>query len=469
MKISVENLGVLKQAEFELGDLTIICGGNNTGKTYATYALHGFLATWLRHLGSLGQERISQRAISNLLDNGVTQIDLIEYGKGVENILNTLCERYTESLPRIFAAPRERFRDSQFHISLEKSALSNSIKQLSFKSKTGARNRQFFSIAKAKGSTELDVSLLVDKQRVTIPTRLIKRLITETINEHVFGQFFPNAFISSAERTGAAIFRKELNFARNRLLKEMSRAEDDIDPRELLLKSYQDYAMPVERNVDFTRQLESIAKTTSFLAEEHSEVLERFADIIGGAYRVTRNDELYFVPRGERIKLSMDESSSSVRSMLAIGFYLRHAVEPGDLLMVDEPELNLHPENQRRIARLFARLVNLGVKVFITTHSDYIIKELNTLIMLHQDKPHLIKILHKEGLHSQELISPDKIKTYIAERALIKLEGRKRKSLNHTLIEAKISPEHGIEAGSFDAAIDDMNRIQDAIVWGESE
>ena len=54
--------------------------------------------------------------------------------------------------------------------------------------------------------------------------------------------------------------------------------------------------------------------------------------------------------------------------------------------MVDEPELNLHPANQRRIARLFACLVNLGVKVFITTHSDYIVKELNTLIMLNHDR-----------------------------------------------------------------------------------
>jgi predicted ATPase len=43
MKIKIKNLGVLKQAEFTLGDLTIICGGNNTGKTYATYALFGFL------------------------------------------------------------------------------------------------------------------------------------------------------------------------------------------------------------------------------------------------------------------------------------------------------------------------------------------------------------------------------------------------------------------------------------------
>ena len=50
MKISAENLGVLTRAEFELGDLTIICGKNNTGKTYATYALFGFLYDWRENL-----------------------------------------------------------------------------------------------------------------------------------------------------------------------------------------------------------------------------------------------------------------------------------------------------------------------------------------------------------------------------------------------------------------------------------
>lgn len=43
MKIIIENLGVFRWAEYELSDLTIICGKNNTGKTYATYALFGFL------------------------------------------------------------------------------------------------------------------------------------------------------------------------------------------------------------------------------------------------------------------------------------------------------------------------------------------------------------------------------------------------------------------------------------------
>ena len=46
MKIKIKQLGPIKQAEFTLGDFTIICGANNTGKTYATYALFGFLKLW---------------------------------------------------------------------------------------------------------------------------------------------------------------------------------------------------------------------------------------------------------------------------------------------------------------------------------------------------------------------------------------------------------------------------------------
>ena len=163
----------------------------------------------------------------------------------------------------------------------------------------------------------------------------------------------------------------------------------------------------------------------------------------------------------------MDESSSAVRSLLDIGFYLRHVAQPGDLLMVDEPELNLHPENQRRVARLFARLVNLGVKIFITTHSDYIIKELNTLIMLKHGKPHLKRIAEKEGYLAEELLLADKIKVYIAEEASLLLDGNKNKSKCQTLIPADISQEFGIEARSFDTTIETMNRIQEEIVWGD--
>jgi len=162
------------------------------------------------------------------------------------------------------------------------------------------------------------------------------------------------------------------------------------------------------------------------------------------------------------------ESASAVRSLLDIGFYLRHVATPGDLLMVDEPELNLHPKNQRRVARLFARLVNIGIKVFITTHSDYIIKELNTLIMLNQGGERLKTFAEREQYSDSEILSPDKVKVYIAEEVLIKLDGMQRKTKCQTLIQADIDSKLGIEARSFDKTIEDMNRIQEEIVWGEN-
>ena len=46
MKFVFKNLGPISEAELELGDLTIIAGRNNTGKTYVAYTLSCFLLMW---------------------------------------------------------------------------------------------------------------------------------------------------------------------------------------------------------------------------------------------------------------------------------------------------------------------------------------------------------------------------------------------------------------------------------------
>ena len=470
MKVEIRNLGILRRAEFSLGELTVICGANNTGKTYATYALYGFLNGWQEHMESAETIRIADRKIEELMRGGATRIDLEEYVRNLDGIMRELCRSYTESLPKVFATSKEGFRETLFTLRLDEDRISESATSLSFERvHHGGRKRPIFSASKAKESMALEVSLLVEKSAVELPRWLVKQLITRAIAENVFAKFLPKVFISSAERTGAAIFRKELNFARNRLLREVSQADDNVDPRELLLKSYQDYALPVENNVEFARQLEDHAKHRSFIAEECPDVLDRFAEIIGGEYKVARDSGLHFTPRGTGVKLNMGESGSGVRSMLDIGFYLRHMAERGDMLMVDEPELNLHPENQRRMARLFARLIKLGIKVFITTHSDYIVKELNTLIMLNHDDPHLKEIAAREGYDDSELIAAGSVKVYVAEKGLVHLDGNRRRTRCHTLTEANVDPRMGIEVRAFDETIDKMNEIQQDIVWGGRE
>ncbi len=98
MKIHLKNFGILKQAEFELEDITIICGENNTGKTYTAYALFGFLNTWQRNIDLIKSARVSEKAIKNLLNDGVIRIDLIEHVQNIDSILKEMCGRYN---PRI--------------------------------------------------------------------------------------------------------------------------------------------------------------------------------------------------------------------------------------------------------------------------------------------------------------------------------------------------------------------------------
>lgn len=107
--------------------------------------------------------------------------------------------------------------------------------------------------------------------------------------------------------------------------------------------------------------------------------------------------------------------------------------------------------------------MNVGVRVFATTHSDYIVKELNTLIMLKQDKPNLKRIAKNNGYRPEELLTPDQIQVYIAEPTETPNGGVP----SHSLVRAPIDPELGIEAGSFDQTINEMNEIQDAIIWGD--
>jgi predicted ATPase len=115
MKIKVKNLGVLKQAEFELGDLTIICGENNTGKTYATYALFGFLSRW----SSSFEMKIDEDKVEDLMIKGTTSINIGDYVEKIQDFVDQGCQKYIQELPNIFATNKEKFQESDFQVIIE--------------------------------------------------------------------------------------------------------------------------------------------------------------------------------------------------------------------------------------------------------------------------------------------------------------------------------------------------------------
>jgi predicted ATP-dependent endonuclease of OLD family len=355
------------------------------------------------------------------------------------------------------------FQTSEFNIEVTKKP---SLEK-AFKQTIGSGEGEIFSLTKEKDSSVLLISLL-SKDNIEFPSHIIKDIIKNYIITILFDDLLPNVFIASAERTGTAIFKDELDFARTRLLKEMYKHKNkEIDPMELFFKNYHDYALPVEKNVDFQRRLPNISKNNSFIVKQYPDIINKFNDILGGKYQLDKDDNLNFHPKESKIKLKIGESSSSVRSLLDLGFYIKHVAKPNDLLIIDEPELNLHPENQRRIAQILANLVNIGIKVFITTHSDYIIKEFSTLIMLNsKDEDVFLKtIAENEGYTPNDLLRSQQVKMYVAKKALVKLDGDSEKTRNNTLTSIKIDDKLGIGDSGFDSTINKMNKIQESIIW----
>ncbi|HEU4405758.1 MAG TPA: ATP-binding protein [Polyangiaceae bacterium] len=90
----------------------------------------------------------------------------------------------------------------------------------------------------------------------------------------------------------------------------------------------------------------------------------------GGELRVKLDDKR---------SLDLYNASSSIKQLAPLLLYLRHRAAEGDLLVIDEPEMNLHPEGQARLLEVLAMLANLGVYVLVTTHSPYILAHLNNL------------------------------------------------------------------------------------------
>ena len=465
MRFQFQNLGLLDEAEVALADLTLICGENNTGKTYATYAIYGFMRSWRQLLGHVLRPDIE----AVLQQQSQFQIDLQQMFAGkVNQYLQRMGAAYVQRLPRVFATQNHVFDGAQW---LPVSDLDDDLVARSYQQRiqAGPNGKVLATITKEPGHAVLEI-LVTDAQVVQGAFGGLTDFVIDAIAEVVFAPHLPRVHIASAERTGAAIFRKELDMARTRMLKtinEMDSKELKRNPLKILQSMEADYPWPVEDNVEFVRRLEDIDKRTSPLVEAHPELLQAFDGIIGGSYKVVKEQLVFQAKGAAKQRFTMNEASSCIRALLDVGFYLRCVAKPGDLFMIDEPELNLHPKNQRAFARLVAQLVNGGVKVFITTHSDYLVKELNTLIMLNQRSAHTRQVQAQYGYVDAELLAPEKVRLYMTDTALRAAPDGGRRSRFKTLTPADISPDRGIEVATFDDTIEVMNAIQSEILFGE--
>ena len=252
------------------------------------------------------------------------------------------------------------------------------------------------------------------------------------------------AFLMPAERNGLHLFFRELSYRRAALLHPSSRG---IAADELLAPvMFTSYAKPIADYLDWLNSLWTIQEGMKGTFHSLAEQLKR--KLVGGSYRVEpRTGSIEFrsyrsINGGRTAKpIGLHLTSSAVKSLFALWFYLEHQAVPGNLLMIDEPELNLHPSSQREIARLLVRIVNAGMNVAISTHSDYIVRELNIMIMLHQEGASSLRKRYK--YRDDEVLDPEKVGAYLFDR--------------NTIDSFPLAPSRGIYATTFDDIIEKMN------------
>src|SRR5262249_16035095 len=141
---------------------------------------------------------------------------------------------------------------------------------------------------------------------------------------------------------------------------------------------------------------------------------DRLETLLGGAVVLDETGDLMFQATGLSKPLGLHVSSSSVKSLAGLAFYLRHVAANGGLLVIDEPELNLHPDNQRIVARILAEVALAGVRVLISTHSDYLMRELSILVALHA--PEASALRTKYDYSESETIESNLIAAYLFDQ-----------------------------------------------------
>lgn len=457
MKFSIKNLGPIKDAQLELGDLTIVCGKNNTGKTYLTYSFFDFLSFVLYgvKISPLSDE------IDTFTTTGKAVIDLMGLvDKYNSYFKNGNMKSFMEKLPGLLAVHEDFVKDAAFEFETNTDELKQAIIDCQFSALRVRVSGSTFIVGKKKsGQTTVECRLenRVDEKAGTEKTdnqpakdiiiRQLQLLITYIINSRM-----PDAFIITCERTGASVFRNEFIIYKNLALED----DESIDRLKELRERFEfkGYPLPIRKDLDFVLRFNEAVANKSFIAQNHPEIISLLSTVVGGEYAIQEPNIVKFKPTGKDVSLTLVESSSSVRSLTELNFYLKHKAEKGQILMVDEPELNLHPEAQRKIARILARLVNVGVKVLITTHSDYIIRELNALIMMKNiSEAHFQTINEQFAYDKGELLDFNHVKCYILA------DGK--------TLPMAIDGEYGLSVESFDNTIQQFNQLYRILLNGE--
>ena len=394
VQISVQNFGPVAKADIDLRPLTVFVGESNTGKTYLSaliYALHQNFEGFSRFPWSARDffflESIYQTHDSSSSTQAALRKEILEVLKK----LNTPERPFTFSdLPQQLRAwLQRRLEDAEVFGNRLKRCFDLGPDSKLVRFTNGARNELKVLLDVREGSQTL---WHFDLQDAGSGLNVGGHINGETsfsaddtaVLREIFSVNNSGAFWAPVANPEAAYY---LPAARSGIMQSHGVIASSLIENATRLGLERFPAIPAFSGMiaDFLKLIVSYDERNrlSYEMRRIAKALEN--EVLQGEIKVTRPapegyPEFLYRPKKTTETLRLSQSSSMVSELAPLVLFLRGIVKPGDLLIIEEPESHLHPDAQTAIARTLARLVREGVRLVITTHSDWLLQQLGNLI-----------------------------------------------------------------------------------------
>lgn len=382
MKLKVENLAKINEAEVEVKNLTLFIGQNSTNKSYMAHVIYELLSFLNSYEEKEQNDKLSSKVITKnfkksqfILKNIVSETYVGETNSEYttiifemknENINNLLNNLYED----IIKAITKKINDS-FH---NNSDIIQSIGVLLNLNKLF--DSEQFEIRIHKKIEKIDEELIVFYFLNNIITVIMRELKEQLANYYDI-QYFP------ASRSGFMLAFDEIvaGLIRDKYKGQTSSAKL-TKPTIDFITNYSDIRTQKFNIKDAWKVGFNLNTDSDVIEQKLVDFLQN--NIMKAFIKEDKSNEdysNYYLETENNIKLDLHLASSSILEIMPFVVFLQNNTNiKKTFFVIEEPEAHLHPKAQIQMARFIVMLTNTGAKVLVTTHSDYILGEINNCI-----------------------------------------------------------------------------------------
>ena len=399
VQISVRDLGPIADGTVDLRPLTVLVGPSNTGKTYFSvliYALHRIFGG-LRALPVFSRRDILPLARSSSLSSRECQAvqetlndaDKAFMYSDLPNGLRSAIEGDADNFSNAIALDLKRCLDANLSEIVRTSSSESHIEV-----GVHARNRSVCWRAKmnplddgSTGEIGVDDFVLIpgDRSKQSEEDRMMLQSILEQGRKNpVPMEVMDRWFGPDGERRSDAIhylpaarsgIMQSHRMIAASLVQRSTRAGLERFPETPafsgVMADFMEHLILYRSGTRADRRLDQIA------TDLENQTLD---GLVGVEPSPAGYPEFVYRPQRVGEPVRMTRVSSMVYELAPVVLFLRGVLAIGDTLIIEEPEAHLHPAAQTHVAVALARLVRAGVRVIITTHSDWLLKEIGNLM-----------------------------------------------------------------------------------------